>query len=104
MDLISRQAAIDALNKIFPADPMKNDYTQGIATGSVLAIEYLKALPPEQPEPLTNKELSIFLAAMCKEEKVCKEVDMRYPDEPYEDSLMWVCNEIIRKVTSALWT
>lgn len=55
-----------------------------------------------QPEPLTDKEQRIFLAAMGREEKVCEEVDRNY--EPYEDSLMSVCREIKRKVKGALWT
>ena len=44
-DLISRQAAIDAIDKIFPADPMRNDYRQGITCGAALAEEYIKQLP-----------------------------------------------------------
>ena len=51
------------------------------------------ALPSVQPEPLTDKEQKIFLAAMRREEKVCKQVD----------GLIKTCHEIIRKV-SALWT
>ena len=59
----------------------------------------------EQPEPLTDKEQRIFLAAMGREEKVCKQVDEECKDcrEPYEDSLVGVCREIIRKVKAALW-
>lgn len=49
-DLISRQAAIDALDKIFPADPMRNDYTQGIACGAALATEFIEQLPSAQPD------------------------------------------------------
>ena len=49
-DLISRQEAIDALDKIFPADPMRNDYTQGITCGAALATEYIKQLPSAQPD------------------------------------------------------
>ncbi len=49
-DCISRQAAIDAIDKIFPADPMRNDYTQGITCGAALAEEYIKQLPSAQPE------------------------------------------------------
>jgi hypothetical protein len=49
-DLISRQAAIEALDKIFPADPMRNDYTQGIACGAALAKTYVEQLPSAQPE------------------------------------------------------
>ena len=44
-DIISRQAAIDVLGKIFPADPMRNDYTKGITCGAALATEYIKQLP-----------------------------------------------------------
>ena len=50
MDLINRQDAIDAIDKIFPADPMRNEYTQGIACGAALAEEYIKQLPSAQPE------------------------------------------------------
>ena len=50
-DTISRQAAIDTIGKIFPADPMKNDYTQGITCGAALATEYIRQLPSAQPEP-----------------------------------------------------
>lgn len=50
-DLISREKAIEAIDKIFPADPMRNDYTQGITCGAALATEYIKQLPSAQPEP-----------------------------------------------------
>ena len=107
-DCISRQAAIDALDKIFPADPMRNDYTQGIACGAALAktyVEHVEQLPSAEPEPLTDKEQRIFLAAMGREEKVCKQVDdeCRNCREPYEDSLVRTCHEITRKVKGALW-
>ena len=55
-------------------------------------------------EPLTDKEQRIFLAAMAREEKICKEVDAEMTREPYEDSLVKTCHEIIRKVKGALWT
>lgn len=56
-----------------------------------------------QPEPLTDKEQRIFLAAMKREEKVCKQVDDESRDcrEPYEDSLVKACHEITRKVKGA---
>lgn len=59
-----------------------------------------------QPERLTDKEQRIFLAAMQREEKVCKQVDEECRDcrEPYEDSLVSVCREIKRKVKGVLWT
>ena len=65
---------------------------------------WIESLPSAQPEQLTDKEQRIFLAAMGREEKVCKQVDDECRDcrEPYEDSLVRVCHEIIRKVKAAL--
>ena len=54
-------------------------------------------------EPLTDKEQRIFLAAIERERKVCKEVDDQYTHEPYEVLLTKVCSEIERKVKKALW-
>lgn len=68
-------------------------------------IDRLIGFASAQPEPLTDKEQRIFLAAMEREEDVCKEVDEKYPyKEPYEDSLIRICREIRRKVKDALWT
>lgn len=63
-------------------------------------------MPSAQQELLTDKEQRIFLAAMGREEKVCKQVDEECRDcrEPYEDSLVRTCHEITRKVKGALWT
>jgi len=58
-DTISRQAAIDVIDKIFPADPMRNDYTQGITCGAALATEYIKQLPSAQPEQKTDEWIPI---------------------------------------------
>ena len=90
-NLISRTAAIDAV--------IKRDANCGIDSAEVL-----KSLPSAQPEPLTDKEQRIFLAAMEREMKVCQEVDRNFIREPYEDSLVRVCREIERKVKGALWT
>jgi len=75
------------------------------------AMEYASQIPNDCPlsaqsEPLTDKEQRIFLAAMGREEKVCKQVDeeWRVCREHYEDSLVRVCHEITRKVKGALWT
>lgn len=95
-DLISRQAAIDAINGI-----MLDGTGQIDPYFALLQIEHL---PSAQPEPLTDKEQRIFLAAMGREMKVCEETDRNYVHEPYEDSLVWVCKEIKRKVKGALWT
>ena len=66
----------------------------------------IERVPSAQSEPLTDKEQRIFLAAMGREKKVCKKVDEECRDcrEPYEDSLVHVCHEIIRKVKGTLWT
>lgn len=50
-DLISRQAAIDVIDAVFPVDPMKSEYAQGIACGAALAKTYVEQLPSAQPEP-----------------------------------------------------
>lgn len=92
-DLISRQAAIDTLDTGL----------WGVEWDKALATAMLKDLPSAQSEPLTDKEQRIFLAAMGREEKVCKEVDEECSREPYEDSLVRICHEITRKVKGALW-
>lgn len=111
-DPISRQAAIDI------ADDLRDSIT---VEGYCAWTERLKKLPAEQPnysqcwgcncqkmetaqsDPLTDKEQRIFLAAMGREVEVCKEVDAEITREPYEDSLVRTCHEIIRKVKRALW-
>lgn len=112
-DLISRQAAIDALryaqHRFTVADEAGG---MGTVKWSEDVIYFAAAkrvfdeLPSAQPEPLTDKEQRIFLAAMGREEKVCKQVDEECRDcrEAYEDSLVKTCHEIIRKVKGALWT
>lgn len=54
-------------------------------------------------EPLTYGEQRIFLSAMRREEKICKEFDDNI-FSCYADSLVRVCHEITRKVKGALWT
>ena len=100
-DLISRQAAIDALWKIKDARDSVY-YTSAIYAAG----DAIMDLPSAQPEPLTDKEQRIFLAAMAREEEVCRKTDDECRDcrEPYEDSLVRTCHEITRKVRGALWT
>ena len=95
-DLISRKAAMDALNSINCFGWVDESW----ATVSGI----IENVPSAQPEPLTDKEQRIFLAAMGREMKVCEEVDRNYVREPYEDSLVSVCKEIKRKIKGALWT
>ena len=106
-DLISRQAAIDRINKqrehlqpdIYPQDKV------GDAAYRICA-EFIERLPSVQPEQLTDAEQRIFLKAIEREEKVCKKVDEEWGsgDEECEINLVHVCHEIIRKVKGALWT
>lgn len=90
-DLIDRAQALNAINA-------SSDLER--AWGNVAK------LPSAQPEPLTDKEQRIFLAAMAREEEVCRKTDDECRDcrEPYEDSLVRTCHEITRKVRGALWT
>ena len=55
-DLISRQAAIEVIDAVFPVDPMKSEYAQGIACGAALAKTYVEQLPSAQPEIARCKE------------------------------------------------
>ena len=66
--------------------------------------KYEQPLIYSKLERLTDKEQRIFLAAMGRERKVCKEVDDQYTHEPYEVLLTKVCSEIERKVKAALWS
>ena len=49
-DLISRQAALEVIGAVFPVDPMKSEYAQGIACGAALAKTYVEQLPPAEPK------------------------------------------------------
>ena len=105
-DLISRKAVIEYLMinmnwmdedgyQIHDAEQKRDSLT-----------DLISGIPPAEPEQLTDKEQRIFLAAMGREEKVCKQVDEECRDcrEPYEDSLVKTCHDIIRKVKDVLWT
>lgn len=67
-DCISRQAAIEVIDAVFPVDPMKSEYAQGIACGAALAKTYVEQLPSAQPEH-TN---SWYINSWCID---CKEYD-----------------------------
>lgn len=55
-DLIERQAAIEVIDAVFPVDPMKSEYAQGIACGAALAKTYVEQLPSAQPEIIRCKD------------------------------------------------
>lgn len=93
-DLIDRQAVFEAIWNL-DAEIRPSAMTE--------ILNKLDNVPSAQPESLTDKEQRIFLAAMSMEEKVCEEVDAETTREPYENSLVRICHEIIRKVKGALW-
>lgn len=99
-DLISRQTVLDILS-IWEKVPGYSEGELNIIRATKYEVENMQS---EQPEKLTDKEQRIFLAAMGRETKICKEVDAKMTREPYEDSLVWICKEIERKVKGALWT
>ena len=55
-DSISRQAAIEVIDAVFPVDPMKSEYAQGVACGAALAKTYVEQLPSAQPEIIRCKD------------------------------------------------
>ena len=95
LDCISRQAAIEAINSHFGFN-VEEEYGSAVQ-------EVINSLPSAQSESLTDTEQRIFLAAMGREEKTCKNIDEELPG-PYKDSLFKACKEIERKVKKALWT
>lgn len=107
-NLNDRQAMLKHIEKVRQYALMMDDMHRAsiIISSMLLCEEAVIRQPSTQPEPLTDKEQRIFLAAMGREEKVCKQVDAECRDcrEPYEDSLVRTCHEIIRKVKGALWT
>ena len=103
-DRISRQQAINDVESWVAVDGHERKLQRNV-------IEWLKNFPSATDnnvgtkiEPLTDKEQRIFLAAIERERKVCKEVDDQYTHEPYEVLLTKVCGEIERKVKKALWS
>ena len=65
-------------------------------------------VPESNVEKLTDEEQRIFLAAMAKEETVCKNIedlwDQLSLSSDDDIDLVKICEEIERKVKKALWT
>ena len=78
-DLISRQAAIEVIDAVFPVDPMKSEYAQGIACGAALAKTYVEQLPSAQPEIIRCKD--------CKKREHCRTTNT-WAVAPSDD---WFC-------------
>lgn len=104
-DLIDRKAILKKIENIRNGVQMMDDTHRAsiVMTGMHLCEEAVRIQPSAEPEPLTDEEKRIFLAAMAREEKVCKEADRNYTRAPYEESLMSICKSIKRKVKDALW-
>ena len=67
-DLVDRQAAIEAIAEFLSK-------STSLSSCFAMAHFILAKVPSAHPELLTDKEQRIFLAAMGREEKVCKETD-----------------------------
>lgn len=100
-----KDAIINMLNGLKFNDEDFDDYNLGFNDAIDLVINNLSPLLMTKIEPLTDIEQRIFLAAIGREEKVCKEVDEKYDNtkEPRQLTLVRVCKEIERKVKKALW-
>lgn len=97
---------LDELPSAYPysdAEIQKMQDLEQAQFDKVYQIGYEEGKKDAQPEPLIDTEQRIFLAAMSREEKVCKGFDEAW-QEPCEKSLVRVCKEIERKVKKALWT
>lgn len=103
-DLISRTETVEHLRRMLEATVPNTDYDEGFIDGVEFGVSTVSAMPPAQPETLTDKEQRIFLAAMGREEKVCRQVDDECGDCRDSDSLVRTCHEITRKVKGTLWT
>ena len=94
---MTREEAIYILDNLKPTNAKSSFDAYVVGKAITMAIEALSA------EPLTDKEKRIFLSAMCREEKVCMKIDEGHSREIYEDTLLYVCRSITRKVKGALW-
>ena len=59
-DLISRQAAIDAIRKGYP-DAINSDYKDGLRIGTDRAIYHVEQLPSAQPEIIRCKDCKYWV-------------------------------------------
>lgn len=104
-DLIRREQAIDALNGelIISGEDNVKAVEEYIHT-AIRKLNDLPSIDAVPHEPLTDNEQRIFLSAMSREVEVCQKIDDETWREPYEYSLVFICNEIKRKVKGSLWT
>lgn len=70
IDLISRAAALEALEKLFPMSPMKSNFTKGTTCGIALAEVCIKHLPEAKIERMTGEwrkreKCELFYCSAC---------------------------------------
>ena len=93
------------MQKVFLSDVLKTikkAYIWNDEISQQILERAMMQLPPADDKPFTDAEQRIFLTAMAREKKWCKQVDEEWPDS--DESLVHVCEEIERKVKRALWT
>ena len=81
-DLISRQAAIEVIDAVFPVDPMKSEYAQGIACGAALAKTYVEQLPSARPDSLSDAYMKAVWTWLLNYQVKVAELQGKYT--PYE--------------------
>lgn len=97
-DLISRQVVLKGIS-------LSCTGQSDVIKAEAALVRYVEKIPSAEPEPLTDEEKRIFLAAMAREEKECRKVHAEWSegDLECELNLVDVCHEIERKVKDALW-
>jgi len=106
LDCVERQKVIDVVGDLPKWGGFESDDDNYLNYKDIMSVLNDKEeLPSVKPEPLTDTEQRIFLAAMGREEKVCKQVDDDWRDMDFNvENLVKVCQEIKRKVKGTLWT
>lgn len=103
MRLIDADKLMSKLNSISEAESqIFGKASWGFAAKCINVIENSSIVDSGSIESLTDDEKRIFLSAMSREEKVCKEIVGLHSDQ--RTDLVRICHEITRKVKEALWT
>ena len=91
-DLINRQAAIDVIDAVFPVDPMKSEYAQGIACGAALAKTYVEQLPSAQQWIPCSERLPEVgqIVLICPDNRLVREAT--YKGINSQEETVWICH------------